>query len=425
MPASDSDSLTPRPRTLHASIKRIIVPAAAACFALVLLALGMELVATAFVVAREGRYVQARERFANRNNTFVAALARGECGYLDSLYPHPYLGFVHHGNPPCGMKDINNIGLFGPDFPSQRPNDRFVILVTGGSVAAQFAQPLAKSPTYLEQFLNSKYVSPTGMPFLVLDGGDGAWKHPQSTILSLLYADAVHAIVTLDGFNEHFMLETSRRFEVPANNFLSVNPLATQNFGAISTRWAVGRLRAKAGDNALLSRSHATYEIVAMLERWAERRATATAVPKTSVDTLFALPSSWTAEQRRTWQINQYKKYLRAITAIARDQGALSAHFIQPVPAFGKPLTPDERRAVGDLDYRDSYLGMVKEMLTLNDSGTSVVSMLSLFDGDTRTLYGDPIHMIYDPKTKESPGYERMAAQMADDLGRLWHLRQR
>src|SRR5687768_6438406 len=141
----------------------------------------MELIASAYVYAREGRYAPARERFARKTNTFVAGLSSGECSYLDALYPHPYLGFVHHGNPPCGMATINNIGLFGPDFPSQRRDDRFVILLTGGSVAAQFAMPLANSPTYLEQFLNSKYLSPNGMPFLVLDGGDGAWKHPQST----------------------------------------------------------------------------------------------------------------------------------------------------------------------------------------------------------------------------------------------------
>lgn len=407
------------------SIKRIILPIAAAGLALALLALGMELIASGYVYAREGRYVRARDRFASKTNTFVAGLSRGECGYLDTLYPHPYLGFVHHGNPPCGMAAINNIGLFGPDFPSQRPHDRFVVLLTGGSVAAQFATPLAKSPTYLEQFLNSKYVSPTGMPFLVLDGGDGAWKHPQPTILALLYADAVHAIVTLDGFNEHFMLETGRRFEYPANNFLSVNPLATQNFGTMATRWAVGRLRAKAADNALLSRSNATYEVIALLERWAEKRATPVTTPRTSLDTLFALPQSWTPQERRTWHINQYKKYLRAISGIARDQGALSAHFIQPVPAFGKPLTADEQKVVGDLGYRDSYLAMANEMLTLNDSGLPVVSMLAVFDGDSRTLYSDPIHIIYDLQTRESPGYERMAAQMADDLGRLWGLQSR
>ena len=56
------------------SIKRIILPIAAAGLALALLALGMELIASGYVYAREGRYVRARDRFASKTNTFVAGL---------------------------------------------------------------------------------------------------------------------------------------------------------------------------------------------------------------------------------------------------------------------------------------------------------------------------------------------------------------
>ncbi len=37
------------------------------------------------------------------------------------FYPHPYLCFVHHDNPPCGLPKgkTNNVGLFGRDFPLQ------------------------------------------------------------------------------------------------------------------------------------------------------------------------------------------------------------------------------------------------------------------------------------------------------------------
>jgi len=406
-------------------VKRFILPVATACLALALLAMGAELIATAVVYTREGRYVAARDRFSSKTNTFIAAVSSNKCSYVESLYPHPYLGFVHHGRPPCGIAGINNIGLFGPDFPSQRPSDRFVVLVTGGSVAAQFATPLAKSPTYLEQILNARYVSPNGMPFLVLDGGGGAWKHPQTTILSLLYVDAVHAIVTLDGFNEHYMLEVWERFEYPAGNFLDINPLATQNFGSVLTRWAVGRVRSKAADNALLSRSNAAYEVIALMERWAERRAAANGNSKTLIDSMLALPPDWSRDQVKTWQMSQYKKYLRTVRGIARDNGVLSAHFIQPVPAIGKALTDAERKVVGDLGYRNGYQGMVRDLLTLNDAGVPVVSMLSVFEGDTRTLYGDAIHLIQDPATKISPGYERMATDIASHLGRLWGLRAR
>src|SRR5689334_12717397 len=108
-------------------MKRILLPIATGLIALLLLVIGLEVIATAYLYATEGRYIAARVRFASRTNTFVAGLRRDtNCGYLETLFPHPYLGFVHHGNPPCGIPDINNIGLFGPDFPSERRTDRFV-----------------------------------------------------------------------------------------------------------------------------------------------------------------------------------------------------------------------------------------------------------------------------------------------------------
>src|SRR5205823_4515934 len=97
---------------------------------------------------------------------------RADCRYVDTLFPHPYLAFVHHGNPPCRLR-VNNIGLFGPDFPSERPTDRFVVLLAGGSVAAQFAGAGPGGVPYLESILNARYESPNGRPFLLLNGSDG------------------------------------------------------------------------------------------------------------------------------------------------------------------------------------------------------------------------------------------------------------
>ena len=410
--------------TRRQGMKRFVLPTAAILITVLLCLAGIELMATAYLYATEGRYVAARSRFASKTNTFVQGLADGrECGYLDTLYPHPYLGFVHHGNPPCGIPDINNVGLFGPDFPSSRRDDRFVVLLTGGSVASQFASRVGSGPSYLEQVLNSRYVSPTGKPFLVLNGADGAWKQPQQAILSLLYVDAVHAIVTLDGFNEHYQMQSGFRFEYPANNFLSVNPIAAQNFGDMVTRWFVGRIRSAAADNAVLSRSNAAYELVSAAERWAEARAASRPKPKTSIDTMFALPPTWTAAQRREWQIAQYGKYLAAITMLAREHAVSTAHFIQPIPAYGKTLTAAEQRVVGDLGYRDVYLAMTRDLVMLNARGLPVVSLLDLFQGDSRTLYADPIHLTRSP-AGQSEGYELMARRMATDLQRLWQLRE-
>jgi len=405
-------------------MKRVLLPVAAILITLTLLTIGIELIATVLLYVSDGRYVPARERFASKTTTFVQDLAgdRKDCGYLDTLYPHPYVGFVHHGNLPCGIPDINNVGLFGPDFPSVRPDDRFVVLVTGGSVAAQFTQQVAGGPPYLEKFLNERYVSPNGKPFLLLNGADGAWKQPQQAILLLLYADAVHAVVTLDGFNEHYQLESGRRFEYPANNFHSVNPLASQNFGDMVARWIVGRVRARAAENAILSRSQAAYSLISAAELWVQRRAESRQNQTTTIESIFALPSEWSADQRKAWQIAQYQKYIGAMHLLAREHRLLEAHFVQPAPAIDKPLSADEQKVVGDLSYRDIYREMTTALLTLNDRGTAVVSLLDLLRDDSRTIYGDPIHFLRDGGGR-SIGYERMAERMASELARLWNLR--
>lgn len=96
---------------------------AAAVVTIVLFRCGVEAIGTAYLYATTGTYVPARQRFASTTNTFVQDVTRAEdCAYVDAMFPHPYVAFVHHGNPPCGMADVNNIGLTprNHDGPAQR-----------------------------------------------------------------------------------------------------------------------------------------------------------------------------------------------------------------------------------------------------------------------------------------------------------------
>ena len=95
-----------------------------------------EVGATAWLTMRDGKYTPSAKLFTQNTNTFVQSAARESgCRYGDTLFPHPYLAFVHSRGKPCSLPGINNIGLFGEDFPDQRRTDRYVILLTGGSVA--------------------------------------------------------------------------------------------------------------------------------------------------------------------------------------------------------------------------------------------------------------------------------------------------
>ena len=71
----------------------------------VVMALAMiEVAAIALLYVQEGRYTPAAELFQRTQNTYVRDATKGtSCRYVDTLYPHPYVAFVHHANPPCGM----------------------------------------------------------------------------------------------------------------------------------------------------------------------------------------------------------------------------------------------------------------------------------------------------------------------------------
>jgi hypothetical protein len=404
-------------------IKRAAFKILALLIALAVVAVGVEVLAAVYLYVRDGRYIPARVRLEALSNTFTAGLTRqGGCRYIDALYPHPYLGFVHHGNPPCGSPDVNNIGLFGPDFPSERRADRFIVLVTGGSVGAQLMSAGPGGTPYLQAILERDYVSPTGRPFLLLNGGDGGWHQPQQLILFLLYADAVNAVVTLDGYNERYFVGSGVRFEYPPNNFNDINPLLRSSYSDVVKRWIAGKLYGRAAASRVLSRSQAAYLVLARIDAYVkQQQLTYTERERTNINTMFALPEGWDDEHRLSWATGQYRKYVRAMDAVAAQHHVLAAHFIQPVPAIGKPLTEEEKAVVGDLGYRAKYQRIANDVLALAKEGTPIFSLLDLFDHNPQTLYADVIHLRQEPDGA-SEGYRLMAERMAGVLARTWQL---
>ncbi len=360
-------------------------------------------------------------------NAYVRELRGATFGgdrYVDTLFPHPYLGWVHHGNPPSGVRDINNVGLFGQDFPCEKDDARFVILLTGGSVAAQLGQNLAGWPRYLEEELNRNWTTGDGRRFVVLNGGAGAWKQPQQTILFLLYCDVVDAVVTLDGWNEHYALDSGTRLEMPATNFHLTNPLATGSHRQVVGVWLSGvveRLTRRTRSRALGALGDAVRRTLyrALVERApADRR-------RTTVESLFGLPPDYRPADCFRHAIRSYVKYFVAMNAIATQWQVKTAHFLQPAPAIGKTLTDEERAVVGDLGYKERYERMVEELLKLRRMGLPIVSLTDLFADCGETIYSDWSHLARDPDTGESRGYRMMAARMAAEMATAWGLSRR
>jgi hypothetical protein len=411
------------------SVKKLV-------FGLVSLAVGIalslamvELMAIAWFFIDEGRYTPAAELFERTQNTFVRDMTKGtSCRYVDRMFPHPYVGFVHHGNPPCGMLNINNVGLFNDDYPVEKREDRYTILLTGGSIASQLGQFDARpKPRFLEDELNEHYLSPNGKPFLVLNGGTGAWKQPQPFILFALHASAVDAVIVIGGLNEFYTVRpyVKTRLERPESNFFEVNPLvADENFGDAAIGWVMGRIAGELSLNPVLGRSHAAYLLIRGIEMAAKSRGALKSGKKTTLDSLFALPADVVGKGDKVYatQLALYTQYLRGTEAIARDYGVKTAYFFHAVPAYGKTLTPEEKAVVGDLSYGPLFRRMVDDMLKVRAAGLPVFDLGDMLADVKETVYSDDAHFGRDFHSGESLGYRLMARRVAADLAQAWGL---
>jgi hypothetical protein len=412
-------------------MKQRIFGLISALIGIVIALAAIELTAIVWLYLEEGRYVSAEELFQRTQNTYVRDLTKGtSCRYVDTLYPHPYLAFVHHGNPPCGLPNVNNIGLLNTDFPTIKRDDVYTVLVVGGSVASQVTQNIPPpAPRFLEEELNKRYVSPNGKPWLVLNGGDGAWKEPQSFILFAMYATSVDAVIALDGYNEHYMFRsyTQERLERPLSNFTDVNPfVADENFGDAAIGWVIGRVAGSLAQMPLLGHSHAAYMIVRGIEAVAKGQdiIKGDKNKKTTLTSIFALPSDIKGNGEKVFetQLALYQKYERAIEAVAKENGVKTAYFLQPVPSWGKTLTEDEKRGAS-ANWTDPvlYRRIVDGMMTLRDQGLPMFDLGDLLKDVKDTIYADDIHFIRDTKG-DSKGYRLMAAKVVDDLAKAWNL---
>jgi hypothetical protein len=262
-----------------------------------------------------------------------------------------------------------------------------------------------------------------------LNGGDGAWKEPQAFILFALYATSVDAVVTLDGFNEHYFFwpGAQERFERPLSNFIDVNPfVADENFGDAAIGWVMGRLAGTLALNPILGQSHAAYMVIRGIEAAAKGKDSFKSNKKTTLNSMFAMPEDIRRDHELAFavQLGLYQKYVRGIEALARDYNVKTAYFLQPSPAWGKALTEEEKRVVGDLSYRDLYRKIVAGMMTLRERKLPIFDLGDIFADEKGTIYADHIHFARDA-VNESPGNRLISMRMGQLLAETWGLQRK
>ena len=389
-----------------------------------------ELAVTGYQVARDGKYIAPGERLAAERNAYVE-VARAQtpsksCGYGDSLIVHPYLAYVQTALGPCGVGYANSKSLIGKEFPDRPLPRTGIILVTGGSVAAQFVWDNRKEESPLERILNAEFTGDRFDRFIVLNGGHGAWKQPNQYIFFGLYADILAGVITLDGFNEHDWIASRRRFEEPASNYFQA--VERQDPRVTTAPFTMAALKLEADLYRFASRhdifqvSNLAYFVVdvarRMLRRYASRtpKTTITAEDdwvKASYGKMFAFHDKMTREERKIWSLEQYEKYIRLMHGGAEALGIKSLFLIQPVPGWGKSLTQRERIFAGGAD-RELYKEMTDHMVGLRERfGIPVYSLLDVFENTKEEIYQDQAHV-------NKLGNEIIARRIADLIAEVW-----
>ena len=356
-------------------------------------------------------------------NTYTRLFERQPGCVRNSYYPSPYLGFVHRDSPACDQKLINNIGILkGKDFTFKKSPDTYKVLVTGGSVAAQYVRPRDSGQIYLEDTLNLCYHPPRGKKrFGVWRGAVNAWKQPQQAIMTLLYGGEFDGVMSLEGFNENrILIHGAWRFDGlwPPRRFASINPLATNSFSSLIKLWLIAKIKRL----PIIRHSH----LFALLLK-------GTLLPNIDADyeRHYAFPAGWSAKEKDAYNTRAYLRRVRAFHSIATAYGLDFALFIQPVPTLSKRLTAREKALAGNLSYAESYLKMHDRLLSLNREGIPIVSLLDVFQSIEYDIYRDQIHYYpydhpyaYNNNNKKT-GDEVVNEKIAAHLARHWNFARR
>ena len=101
-----------------------------------------------------------------------------------------------------------------------------------------------------------------------------------------------------------------------------------------------------------------------------------------------------------------------------------SAYFLQPVPAWSKTLTEEEKRVVGDLSYGALYRRMVAGMMTLRERGLPIYDLGDVFATQNGTIYADHIHYLAN-SDGVSAGNRLVAARIGELLAETWGLQRK
>ena len=391
-------------------------------FSLIIFLIILEIISKLVVYFEYGYLKKPSDIIRDDNlNSYVQLLEKEEkCNYSSFLFPHPYLGWVNWNNPKCSNKiTFNSDGFPGPEFPIKKYEEFFDILITGGSVSEQLAPRKCKnieSPNcrnFLGEALK-EYISSNNKKIRVFNGAAGAYKHPHQSIVATLFGKNFDLIISIEGFNEHYMLDDNnlKKFTFPANNY----NVASNGFYLDSSLnrliiELVSSYKNLANKFFLADNSHFHSLSYRMLKIIAEKKYFKTNNKRQNFSNLWEydktqLNSVDIEKLKYENLVSQWKNFI----ASSSSNGAKAIVIIQPVPQLYKNLTLEEKEFTKHRDYKKIFLKMAEEAekLRLNEN-LMVYDFLNIFEQYNETIYQDAIHI-------NTKGNEIMASHLVDIL---------
>lgn len=388
------------------------------CVLVVALIFSLGMCEIAFRMLLKNNATPASEILSKERNYYLETLVGDRTAYVDTMLPHPYVGYVHDKR--FKRWTVNNVGFLGQDYPYEKEEGVFVILVTGGSTASQFAG-FSQEQNYLEKILNEKYTNDKIKRYVVLNGALGAWKQPQQLMLLSLYAPVIDGVISLEGYNEFGSLK-GQGFAAPEQYFVAAMGHqfnAMQEFLPLILSSAI--LKIQKNSNIIDSSQLLSFMLTKIrhkLDRIYMNNRSSTSV-KNRVNQIFYYPGSWSDSKKHEYSLSQYKHFLVSMNAVAKASNVEFLLLMQPTAVYGKQLTEKEQRVVSDLSFGNDYYQMVHELMDLKLSHQlPIYSLLDVFNGQTETMFEDSAHL-------STNGNKILAEEIVNLLETEWGFKQR
>lgn len=342
-----------------------------------------------------------------------------ECAYKDSLFPHPYLSFVHWNNPKCkdSHKKFNNFGFGGPDFPSTNEKEYFDILILGGSVAAQFGPNFCdlnkikktSNKNFCVDFLGnelSNFRSIDDKPIRIFNGAIGAYRQPKQLIITHMFGHLFDLVISLEGYNEHnvfrknehkILEQNSGYFEIVNNSFLH------NNFYEGFVYSLNNILRNLGIKYSFLIYSHTYNYLYSSMKKISYKNFDNNIKRKHYINNL-----SYNYKEieniKDVLHKNKFKKYenyWRSMQYFTNLNDGNLVIFLQPsLITERKKLSENERKylkKVDDVDLRKEIFSEFENIhKKLRDENFKIFSMYDLFSNNSKELYTDYAHLNFE-----------------------------